>query len=261
MNPYKNLNLKKFLNSISQDEFDRENKLQDEKNKKVHKEFLDGMAIGKCFLCYNDINSFKVNEPCFHWFLYPVGIRKKHFEKYLETPIGFYNLDSYFRWLANTENFIVNINDLKDETSKTSFLETTFRHKNIEWAFSIGYTDIEGHLNAKVGDKPHFHIQMIVDNRIFLKFNDFHIPFSEEDLFMLELFEQNKDKLKLGQTFGLGISVLEDKDTFKLLEKSMIRSDDYKNAPFNRQTIVQAPKGKKISGEVLQQAYVELNLR
>jgi hypothetical protein len=76
------------------------------------------------------MNSFDEGRPCFHWFTYPTGIRKKHFENYLKYPIGFFQLDSYFRWLANTEKPIANINDLKDETSSTSYLETTFKYKN-----------------------------------------------------------------------------------------------------------------------------------
>ena len=93
-------------------------------NARVYKEFTDGLKIGKCFLCGGQMNSFEEGRPCFHWFTYPTGIRKKLFENYLKNPIGFFQLDSYFRWLANTEKPIANINDLKDETSSTSYLET-----------------------------------------------------------------------------------------------------------------------------------------
>ena len=89
-----------------------------------------------------NMNSFKESVHCFHWFTYPKGIRKKHFESYLKKPIGFFQLDSYFRWLANSEVFLTNINDLKDETSATSYLESTFRYKNFEWAFSVGRYDL-----------------------------------------------------------------------------------------------------------------------
>jgi hypothetical protein len=40
----------------------------------------------------------------------------------------------------------------------TSYLESTFRYKNFEWAFST-HTDLEGHPVGKVGAEPHFHIQ------------------------------------------------------------------------------------------------------
>ena len=203
------------------------------------------------------MNSFEEGRPCFHWFTYPTGIKKKHFENYLKNPIGFFQLDSYFRWLANTERPIANINDLKDETSSTSYLETTYKYKNIEWAFSIGHTDKEGHLNAQVGSIPHYHIQMKVDERIFLKFNDFHIPFSDGDLFTITLLDQAPDKVKLGHSYGHGIGILEDEENLEIIDDAMTITDDIENAPFNRQTLIEAPEGQTISGEIIQQAIDE----
>lgn len=203
------------------------------------------------------MNSFEEGQPCFHWFTYPTGIKKKHFENYLKNPIGFFQLDSYFRWLANTEKPIANINDLKAETSSTSYLETTYKYKDIEWAFSIGYTDIEGHQNSKNGSIPHYHIQMKVNERIFLKFNDFHIPFSDRDLFTIKLLDQAPEKVKLGHSYGHGIGILEDEENLALIEDAMTITDDIENAPFNRQTLIEAPEGQTISGEILQQAIDE----
>lgn len=257
MNPYKGKDLRKFIETIPQEEIDRQTRLQEEENKRVYKKFIDGLKIGKCFICNAMMNSFDENQPCFHWFIYPKGIKKKHFDKYLETPIGFFRLDSYFRWLANTEKPIANVNDLKDETSATSYLETTYKYKNIEWAFSIGYTDKEGHTKAKVGSIPHFHIQMKVDERIFIRFNDFHIPFSDGDLFTITLFEQAPDKVKWGHSFGHGIGIIEDKDNLELIDDAMTITDDFDNAPFYRQTLIQATEGQTISGETIQKAIEE----
>ncbi len=257
MNPYKDKDLKKFIETIPQEEIDRQNHLREEENKRVYKEFLAGLKIGKCSLCGGQMDSFEESKPCFHWFTYPKGIKKKHFDNYLKNTIGFFKLDSYFRWLANTEKPIVNINDLKDETSSTSYLETTYKYKNIEWSFSIGNTDKEGHPNAKVGSIPHYHIQMTVDDRIFLRFNDFHIPFSDEDLFFITLFEQAPDKVKWGHSFGHGIGILEDDDNLEIIDDAMTITDDIENAPFNRQTLIEAPKGQTISGEIIQQAIEE----
>lgn len=257
MNPYKDKNLKKFLNSIPQEEIDKQTQLQDEENKRVYKEFIENLNIGKCFICNEQMNSFVENKPCFHWFTNPKGIKKKFFEPYLKNPIGFFKLDSYFRWLANSENFITNINDLKDETSSTSFLETTYKYKNIEWAFSIGYTDKEGHPNAQVGAEPHYHIQMKVDNFVFLKFNDFHIPFSDEDLFNLELFEQAGDIVKWEHSHGVGIGILEDEKALEIIDNISTIAENVENAIFNRQTFVEAPEGQTISGELIQQAINE----
>lgn len=257
MNPYKDKDLRKFIESIPQEEVDKQTRLQAENNSRVYKEFTDGLKIGKCFLCGGHMNSFEEGRPCFHWFTYPTGVKKKHFENYLKNPIGFFQLDSYFRWLANTEKPIANINDLKNETSSTSYLETTYRYKNIEWAFSIGHTDKEGHQNAQIGSTPHYHIQMKVDERIFLKFNDFHIPFSDGDLFTITMIDQAPDKVKLGHSYGHGIGLLEDEENLDIIDDTMIITDDIKNAPFNRQTLIEAPEGQTISGEIIQQAIDE----
>jgi hypothetical protein len=257
MNPYKDKDLRKFIESIPQDEIDRQTRLQDENNKRVYKEFIDGLKVGKCFLCGGLMDSFDESKPCFHWFTYPKGIKKKHFDKYLEKPIGFFQLDSYFRWLANIEKPIGNINDLKDETSSTSYIETTYKYKNLEWAFSIGHTDKEGHPNAQVGSVPHYHIQMKVDDRVFLRFNDFHIPFSDGDLFTISILEQAPDKVKLGHNHGYGIGILEDEENIDLIDDSLTITDDFENAPFNRQTLIQAPEGQTISNEIIQQAIEE----
>lgn len=257
MNPYKDKDLRKFIESIPQEEVDRQTRLQAENNASVYKEFTDGLKIGKCFLCSGQMNSFEEGRPCFHWFTYPTGIKKKPFESYLKNAIGFFQLDSYFRWLANTEKPIANINDLKDETSSTSYIETTYKYKNIEWAFSIGHTDKEGHPNAQVGSIPHYHIQMKVDDRIFLKFNDFHIPFSDGDLFTISMLDQAPDKVKLGHSYGHGIGILEDEENLDLIDDAMTITDDIENAPFNRQTLIEAPEGQTISGEIIQQAIEE----
>ncbi len=257
MNPYKNEDFKKFLESIPKEEIESQNRLQYEKGKREFEEFIYDLKIGKCYLCGCLMESFDLEKPCFHWFTYPEGIKKKNFEVYLKNPIGFYQLDSYFRWLANSEKPIVNINDLKDETSSTSFLETTYKYKNIEWAFSIGHTDKEGHPNSQVGALPHYHIQMRVDDRVFLKFNDFHIPFSDTDLFNLELLEQAGDKIKFEHLYGNGIGIIEDEEKLKIIDDTLQVSDDIENAQFHTQTIIEAPEGQTISGDLIHQAIEE----
>lgn len=257
MNPYENQDLRKFIESIPRDEVEKQTRLQDENNKLVHKKFIDGLKVGKCFLCEGKMDAFDESRPCYHWFTYPSGIKKKHFEKYLKTPIRFFQLDSYFRWLATTDKPIANINDLKNETSSTSYLETTYIYKNIEWAFSIGKTDKVGHINSQIGSSPHYHIQMKVDNKIFLKFNDFHIPFSDGDLFTISLLEQAGDKVKMGHSFGYGIGIIEDQEALEIIDDLLVASDDFENAPFNRQTIIEMPEGQTISDEQINKAIQE----
>lgn len=257
MNPYKNHDLRKFISSIPQEEVERQTKLQEENNKRVYEEFISALKAGMCFLCKAPINTFDESRMCFHWFTYPNGIKKKHFDKYLKTPLSFFRLDSYFRWLANTEKPIGNINDLKAETSSTSFLETTIRYKNIEWAFSIGHTDKSGHEGTHLGATPHYHLQMKVNGNVFLRFNDYHIRFTDEDLFTLELLEQASDKFAIGHHRGHGISIIEDEQNLPLIDELMSLADNEDEAPFHTQTLVQAPEGQTFSGEFLEMVLEE----
>jgi hypothetical protein len=257
MNLYKEKDLIKFIEAIPHEEIERQNRLQAENNAQLYKEFTYGLKIGKCFLCSGQMDSFEERKPCFHWFTYPKRIKKKHFENYLKKPISFFQLDSYFRWLANTEKPITNINDLKEETSVTSYLETTVKYKNIEWAFSVGYTDKEGHLNTENGSIPHYHIQMKVDDRVFLKFNDFHIPFTDSDLFTIKLLEQAPYKVKLVHSYGQGIGILENEDNLEIIDDALTITDDIENAPFSRLTLIEAPEGQTISSEIILQALDE----
>ncbi len=259
MNPYKDKDFRSFLESIPQEEIDEQHRLQEEINTKMFYEFKEALSNDGCFLCNGKIDEFDETNPCLHWFTYPKGIKKKHFEKYLQEPLSFYRLDCYLRWLANAETPIVNINDLKDETSETSFLETTIKYKNIEWAFSIGHTDKEGHKGSKIGDVPHYHIQMIVGDRPFLNFNDFHIQFTDEDLFNFEMLEQAPDLVRVESSFGTGISVIEDEEMLRYIAENTSVAENEETAPFSRQTLIEAPKGKTISGDLIADAIEESN--
>ncbi len=257
MNPYKGKDLKKFLESIPPDVVERETKLQYEEDARIYKEFIKALKIGKCFLCGEEMTDFNTLKKCFHWFTYPKGIRKTHFKKYLRNPVSFLRLDIYLRWLANTEKPFVNINDLKDDTSKGSYYETTIKYKNIEWAFSIGHTDKDGHPNSQFGSEPHYHIQMKVDGRIFIKFGDFHIRFTDDDLFHMELKDQVGDMIKRDYLYGTGMGIIEDDENLKMLNDSMTVATDEKSAPFRRQTFISAPFGKAIKGEMISRAIEE----
>lgn len=257
MNPFKDKDLRAYFNSIPQDEINRQKYLQSEENKRLHDEFTEGLKNGKCFLCDGQMNSFEIDKPCFHWFTYPKGIKKKHFESYLKNPIGFFQLDIYLRWLANTEKSFGNINDLKAETSATSYLETTYKYRDIEWAFSIGHTDKEGHINSQVGSKPHYHIQMKVGGRVFLNFNNFHIPFSDVDLFTIELLEQVGDKVKLCHSYGYGAGIIEDDEILKNIDDILKVSDNSENALFNREIMIIARDGNQIPENMIKIAYEE----
>lgn len=257
MNPYRNKDFKQIIKSIPQEEIEKEIHTEAQELQQIYRNFIDGLKIGKCFLCGSDMNSFDERKPCFHWFTYPIGIKKKYFNKYLLKPIGFFRLDCYFRWLANSEKYFVNVNDLKEETSAGSFIEMTYRYKNIEWTITIGHTDKDGHKNSQDGAMPHYHLQMKIDNNIFIKFNDFHIPFSDDDLFRLELCRQTGDCIELGYPHGYGVGILENKKALNAIDENLVITNDVKRAVFRGDTFIRAPKGTSIPLEIIQQAMEE----
>ncbi|MGY5351133.1 hypothetical protein ACXGQW_00930 [Wenyingzhuangia sp. IMCC45533] len=258
MNKFENYDIRSFLQSFSQDEIERKNQEQIEEDKIEYENFTRELDRGICYLCNEKIDYFNSDKECFHWFTYPKGFKKKYLKQYLSKPIGFFRLDAYFRWLANIEKPFGNINDLKSETSEKSYLETTYRYKNIEWAFSIGKSDLGGHENSTHGKEPHYHIQMKVDNRIILKFNDYHIPFSDSDLFTIEMLKQAGDFVSYEHPYGESISVLENPENLKIVDECLKTTDDEENATFRRQSMIMAKEGEMITGEILEKAF-EIN--
>jgi len=258
MNPYANCDLKKFMDSITPEKAEAMKREQIETSEKLHREFVEALEKGYCSICGGQIELFEIHKPCMHWFTYPSGIKKKkHFYQLLRKPLSYYGLDAYFRWLANSEVLFGNINDLKEDLSTTSYAETTIRYKNIEWAFSLGNTDLEGHQGAQVGQDPHYHIQMTVDGRPFIGFNDFHIRFTDSDLFTMEMIRQGGGRFHYEAYKGHGIGLIESGTDIELLDDHMILADDLDSAPFHRQTIIEAGEDGLISGDLVREAVLE----
>ena len=257
INPNNTKEFKDHLASLPPEYVERKNQEQIEENKKMFAEFNDAFSKSCCFLCGNKLDIFYKDEPCFHWFLRPNGIRKKDFKDYLSEPIGIFRLESYLRWVATTENFIKNINDLKSETSKSKIKEVTIKYKNIEWSLHFGKTDLEGHSNSKNADFPHFHMQMLIDEQPFIRFNDFHIPFAEYDLLDIKLMDEASDIIQFGHSQAPGMSVIEDEELLKEMDELMVASENMDTATFNTQTMASMPKGMTMSGEKLEEMFKE----
>jgi hypothetical protein len=251
------MNIREFYDSLTPEQIEHGNRRQLEENKQVYEEFTSAYKQGNCSLCGHLLTEFISNKPCFHWFLRPHGIKKKHFQKYLSTPIGFFRFDCYLRWIANLESPYKNINDLKSEMNPAKVIEYTIRYKKIDWSVSIGKTDRQGHPDTKNAKFPHFHIQMKFDNNVFIKFNDFHIPFSDEDIFTLRSMEEAPDKVVWRNSFGEGMSILEDHENLKKLDELMLRTDDTENATFYAGTLIKMPKGETMNGETISKAFKE----
>jgi hypothetical protein len=258
-NKFSGSDIKKFFESIPPEEMEKQNKLILEQQEKEYASFIKFLNNGTCYMCGSQLSQFNENSFCLHWFTYPIGIKKKHFEKVFKSNVqfGFFNLDAYFRWLANSERFIGNINDLKSDVSENSFIETTYKYKNIQWAFSIGNTDLKGHKNSSIGSEPHYHIEMKVDGNIFIKFNDFHLPFNDEDLFNIEARNQIPENIITTNGYDAGMSFLEDEANIDFINEMSQVTDDHDNATINYQSIIIADENHPITGEILQEAMRE----
>ena len=243
-----------FMNSLTPEQIEEGNRKQEAENKEMYLEFSDAYSKGCCFLCGMKLDYLNPSETCFHWFLKPSDIKKKHFKDYLSESIGFFKLESYFRWLANIEKPFRNINDLKCETTESKLLETTIRYKNIEWTLTYGQTDLEGHKNSKNADFPHFHLQMLVDGLPFIRFNDFHIPFTKEDLFNIELLKRDDVLFKNSQAPGM-TDILEDSEMLEKIEEHCTVPENEEDASLNFGTMIQMPEGKTMSGEEIAEIF------
>lgn len=248
--------LRKHIQSFSPDYIAQKNEEQLEENKKMFAEFKDAYSKGCCSLCGNKLDYFHPAETCFHWFLKPSGIKKKDFKYYLQEPIGFFRLESYFRWMATLDKFLKNINDLSEEISDSKIREVTIKYKNIEWALNFGKTDLEGH-SGKNSDFPHFHIQMLVDGLPFIGFNDFHIPFSDADLFNIKLMFEASDLIEFQHNQGPGMSFIENEEFLNEIDKFSKIPENIENATFNTQSLIVMPDDETISGDMLSKIFEE----
>lgn len=250
------MDIRNFLKDIPKEEINKRNEEELARSIKEHKEFTKAFEKDCCYLCGMKLDYFNSSEDCFHWFLLPPGIKKKDFKQYLNNPIGYFQLESYLRWVANTNGLFKNINDLQEESYQGKLIERTIKYKNIEWTFNIGKTDIEGHDNSANANFPHFHIQIFQDGKPFVKFNDFHIPFSHHDLFLFEAIK-NEDLVEHLNLFGEGMSVIENETDLKWIDEHLESCESIEDATFHTSSMFVLPDGQSITIDQLDQYRLE----
>ena len=251
------MNFREYFSSLSPDEIQKGNEEQIKENEELFENFKNAYLKNCCSLCGNKLDYFNKIEKCFHWFLLPDGIRKKDFNNYLSEPIGYFKLESYFRWISSLENPLICINDLTDEISESKIKEITIKYKNIEWSLNFGLTDFNGHLDSKNANFPHFHLQMLVDDMPYIMFNNYHIPFSDEDLFNIKLITEDKDLVEFRNDFGEGMSFIESYENLAELDKILKVSQNENTAPFHTTSMIQMHDGETISGEIIRKIFTE----
>lgn len=238
----------KFLESLPQSELTRGNQSQLQQSKAEHKSFCENLRNGHCYLCQKPITSFARDLPCLHWLLKPSGFTKNDFPAVVK-KYGFFPTQTYLRWIANEEFYARNINDMAGEGTGKLF-ETTIRYKNLEWSFSCGESDYIGHLGSNHSAHPHYHFQMRIDNRPFIDYSDFHIPFQENEIISIEAMRTAPNTIKLKFPFGEGMAdILTDETVKHILNTTIAEVVSEENAPFKIDTLVMAEEGKTISGD------------
>ncbi len=251
------MNLLEKINGLSEAEIENHNKNELLNADLVFNEFKSDFKKGICNTCGESINSFNLNKFCHHWFLKPQGLKKKNFEKFLKEPIGFFHLETFFRWVANIENPIKAINDLQCEKIGNKLKVVTIKFREIEWTLNYGETDLKGHSTSIHTNFPHFHLQMTYKGKRFIDFGDFHIPFSKDDLEQFNLSLQYPDLLDFRFRNGEGMSQIENLKDFADIEKYLKPTSHSDNAVLNVKSFLMIPKGEIISKEKFNKIDIE----
>ena len=242
--------LVEVLQKIPPEERDRISLENVRRTSAEHEQFGTAFANGHCYICNHALSSFSKTRPCLHWFLKPKGFNKNDIPVISEC-FSLFQTQTYLRWVANTEAFAKNINDLTEEGTGTKLIELTIRFRNIEWSFSCAESDYQGHLTSQHARHPHYHFQMRIDRRPFANFNDFHLPLHEGDILSIEARRRLPEVVKHKFPHGEGMADVLNDDTVEALVMhcSAMQKDD--EALLKLETIAIAEEGTTISGEDL----------
>ena len=223
-------------------------------------EFADCFEKGICSICEKPIKTFSIKTPCLHWLLKPKGFKKKHFKEVYEN-FRYIRISAYVRWVAAIDGPIKNINDLKDEHPGNKVIDFTAKYKHVSWSFSCSESDFNGHSTSKNGNFPHYHMQMYINSLPFIKYNDYHIPFDNEDLCSLELILNHSDIVKHSYGRGDGMeAIFGNDDALDFIINKSTPTNDNEDAAFHMSTFVMAPEGGEISGDEIYEAFQEAKI-
>lgn len=240
----------KYLESLSPDEKTNLNNRNIQNAESEYSTFKDHFTNDNCYLCSKPLTWFSTKTPCPHWLLKPKGFSKSNFPE-ITKLYGFFQIQSFLRWVANQDGFAKNINDIPEEGTGNKLFEVTIKYKNLEWAFSCAESDYKGHPTSQHGKHQHYHFQMRIDKRQFINYSDFHVPFSHMDIINIEAGRSSPHQIKQQFTFGEGMKdVLNDETVEHIVKGSIPANEDSENdAPFKFDIIATAEEGKLIAGE------------
>jgi len=233
--------------SSSPEEIAEDNRREVQRAIEEHTTFLHAFNEGRCYVCDRWLDSFDEQRPCVHWLLNPNGFKKKHFPL-VYSRFGFFQIQSFLRWVASVGRSFRNINDWIEEHSGKKEINLTIRYSDLEWSFSCSSSDLTGHLGKPTGAHPHYHFQMAFKGNTIVKYNDFHVPFTEEDLIKLYMTKRHPDLVKHHFLFGEGMQDLMSQPVDKLLSTARA-IDESNDATLHIQTIIRGKPGEGISAE------------
>jgi len=250
----------KWYKEQDPDNIENLNRIQMEHDEIDFIDFKKKLEKGICKYCELDFKSVNIDKICFHWLLRPIGINKKEIIKVLD-HYDCIQIRSYLRWLAQSESFLRNINDLRDEQSSNMIIHETIKYKNIEWSIYCNPNDFIGHSEKRISSTPHYHLQIKIDNKIYFKYSDHHIKLSDYDLFILNMIIKHPDKFAFFPSYGVGIQTVIDNINPEDLLAQMKPSKDESKAQYNVQTFIKTKEGKTIKGDLIYQAIQESKKR
>ncbi|MCK0770120.1 hypothetical protein [Chromohalobacter canadensis] len=216
-----------------------------------YENFLEHYEKDACYLCGKPFATISKDHPCLHWLLRRCKFKKKDFPKVFEN-FDLYALSAFLRWVAYAESGSKNINNLKEESSERKIFEITIKWKNIEWTLDCSNNDFAGHVGAKT-EFPHWHLQMRIDGQQFINFNDFHIPFSENDQLKIRL-ENDPDSGFL-HSFGPGGQGMQERmdqleNNFDEFLEDSVSASDPEDGQIHMQSVIKAPDGGIPGGKI-----------
>lgn len=211
----------------------------------AYRHFRTKFDEGLCSYCNKPLKTFSGSASCLHWLLRPKGVKKKHIKETL-VDSGYFDVDTYLRWVANTSEHLKSINDLKIDKKK--LINTTIKHKHLEWSISCSPSDLKGHGNSNY---PHFHFQFRIDKRPFVNFSDFHIRFTDHDLWRLAMQNQDEISYQYDQGYGVGMNDVLNSHIIEDVMKITTVCDSEDEAILYTDTLVMAKPGETISGSEL----------
>ena len=217
-----------------------------EKMRHRYERFSTAYRSGLCDVCDSSLDSFDPQYPCVHWLLLPNGFKKRDFRE-VTSRFELLTIQRFLRWIANQETYAKNINDLR---TGDYLIRETIAWKSIEWSISCQNGDLDGHGNNPESKQPHYHFQMRIDGKSFIKFNEYHLPMSYRDVVQLEILRNSGELECLGHPFGDGMNAIFKMDPEDIIN-NMTDSPNTDDAMLSVDTIVMAKPGESMDGELI----------